>query len=93
MVGPSWSSAAGRQPPSGADLRGGQGRKPTSYGVVMDLISPEDLVGFPFKVHMADLPEGVAAIVTSGVEPSEMLPGETIEEALTRLNRAVLIRS
>lgn len=40
----------------------------------------------------ADLPPGVAAIVLSPPQPDEMLPGESMVAAITRLRRAVVIR-
>lgn len=45
----------------------------------------------PIRMVVADLPEGVAAMVVSPVDPGEVLPGETVAEAMVRLNRAVKI--
>lgn len=46
----------------------------------------------PLPIRIAQLPEGVAAIVCSPVAPYELLPGETMLEAMVRLRRAVVIR-
>jgi hypothetical protein len=47
---------------------------------------------YPFSVVTAELPPGVSALVISSVEPDEIREGESVGDALARLNRAVAIR-